>query len=219
MLAGEQHIQEDTERVDVGSGRHLAAGELLGGGVLRRQRLSHFAGERTAVGRARRIPLGIRVDQLRNPEVEQLDVTVDADQHVARLDVAMDDQVGVRVSDGLEHVEEQAQPRLDAQRARVAILVDGLAVDVLENEIGLPGLRDARVDQMRDAWVSEPREERAFAPEPLFAGAIDQRDVQELDRGLTFEAAVTAVGEPDAAAAALSNHRNESVGTEHLPRE
>jgi hypothetical protein len=30
MLAGEQDVQQDAERVDVGGGRDLAAGQLLG---------------------------------------------------------------------------------------------------------------------------------------------------------------------------------------------
>ena len=66
----------------------------------------------------------------------------------------MDDQVGVRVGDGIEHVEEQAEPRLDAERALVAVAVDGLAVDVLEHEIGLAGLRDAGVDEVGDVRMA-----------------------------------------------------------------
>ena len=74
-----------------------------------------------------------------------------------------------------------------------------LAVDVLEHEIRLAGRRDAGVDQMRDVRMAQPREDGAFAPEPLLAGAADQRDVQQLDRGASLEAAVAALGEPDAA--------------------
>jgi hypothetical protein len=49
----------------------------------------------------------IALEQLGNPEVEQLDLAADADEHVGRLDVAVHDQVGVCVGDGLEHVEKQ----------------------------------------------------------------------------------------------------------------
>ena len=51
----------------------------------------------------------------------------------------MDDQVRVRVRDRLQDVEEEADARLDAEYAFVAIAVDGLAVDVLEDEIRLAG--------------------------------------------------------------------------------
>ena len=60
-----------------------------------------------------------------------------ADQDVRGLDVAVHDQVRVRVRDGGEHVEEEAQPRLDAEAVRVAVAVDRLALDVLEHEVGL----------------------------------------------------------------------------------
>ena len=51
----------------------------------------------------------------------------------------------------------------------------------------------------------QPREDVAFAPEPLFAGAADQRDVQQLDRRASFESAVAPFGEPDAAHSALAD--------------
>ena len=40
--------------------------------------------------------------------------------------------------------------------------------------------------------MGEPREDRALAAEALFAAAADQRRVEQLDRGLPFEAAVAA---------------------------
>ena len=94
-----------------------------------------------------------------------------------------------------------------------------LAVDVLEHEIRLAGRRDAGVDEVRDARVAQPGEDGAFAREPLFAGAADQRDVQQLDRGASLEAAVAALGEPHAAQPALSDMRHQPVGADHLTRE
>ena len=44
-----------------------------------------------------------------------------------------EDEDGVR--DSLEHVQEQTKPGLDAERMLDAVVVDGLAVDVFENEI------------------------------------------------------------------------------------
>ena len=65
----------------------------------------------------------------------------------------------------------------------------------------------------------EPGEDGAFAPEPLFAAAADQRDVQQLDRGAALEAAVAAFGEPDAAHPALADGREQPVGAEDLARQ
>ena len=65
----------------------------------------------------------------------------------------------------------------------VAVPVDVPAVDVLEHQVGLPGRRDAGVDQPGDVRMREPGEDRAFALEALLAGAADQRGIQQLDRG------------------------------------
>ena len=72
---------------------------------------------------------------------------------------------------------------------------------------GWPVARDAGVDQVRDVRMRQPGEDGAFAPEPLFAGAADQRDVEQLDGRAALEAAVAALGQPDAAHAALADQR------------
>ena len=162
-------------------------------------------------------PLGIPLEQLGDPEVEQLDLPIDPDEHVRRLDVAVHDQVGVRVGDSLQHIEEQAETGLDSQRMFAAVAVDAQTVHVLEDEIRLARRRHPRIDEVRDVRVGEPGENVAFAPEPLFAGAPQQREVQQLDRRAPFEAAVAALGQPHAAHAALTDSRDQAVGAEGLP--
>ena len=44
-------------------------------------------------------PLG--VEQLRNPEVEQLELALRGDEDVGRFDVPMHDEIAVRVLDGV----------------------------------------------------------------------------------------------------------------------
>jgi hypothetical protein len=166
-----------------------------------------------------RAPLVLRLHQLGDAEVEQLDLAVDADQHVHRLDVAVDDQVGVRVRDRREHVEKEPQPVVDPQRALVAILVDGDAVDVLEDQVGLSRGGHARVDQVRDVRVRDAREDVPLAAEALLGGAPEPRDVEQLDGGAPFEAAVAALRQPHAAGPALADERDQPVGAQHLAGE
>ena len=154
MLAGEQLEEQHAQGVDVGGGGDLAAGDLLGRGVLRRQRDAAFA--RQHRHRCRR-----RLEQLGDAEVEQLDLAVAGHEHVRRLQVAVDDQVGVGVRDRRQDVEEQADARLDAEPLVVAVAIDVLAVDVLEHQVGLTGARHAGVDQPRDVRVREPGEDRS----------------------------------------------------------
>ena len=59
-------------------------------------------------------------------------------------------------------------------------------------------------------------EKVAFAPEPLLAGAPHQRDVQQLDRRASLEAAVAALRQPDAAHPALADGRDQPVGADDL---
>src|SRR3982751_3864310 len=69
---------------------------------------------------------------------------------------------------------------------------------------------------MRDTRIAQPRQDVALAPESLFTGAPDQRDVQQLDRRASLEPAIAALREPHAAGAALSERRDETVRAEHL---
>ena len=217
MLAAEEDVQEHAERIDVGRGGDLSAGHLLRRRVLGGQRRAAIAGQRARLGGLRPPPLGVPLEQLGDPEVEQLDLPIDPDQHVGRLDVAVHDQVGVCVSDRLQHVEEQAETGLDSQRVFAAVAVDAQAVHVLEDEIRLARRRHARIDEVRDVRVGEAGENVAFAPEPLFAGAPEQREVQQLDRRAPFEAAVAALGQPHAAHPALTDSRDQAVRAEGLP--
>ncbi len=167
MVAGEQLEEQDAEGVDVGGGRDRAAGDLLGRGVLRRQRDTALTGQH----RHRFVV----AEQLGDAEVEQLDLAAGGDEHVRRLQVAVDDQVGVGVRDRRLDVQEQADARLDAEPLVVAVAIDVLAVDVLQHQVGLPGSRDAGVDQPRDVRVRELGQHRPFAAEPALAFPPEQR--------------------------------------------
>ena len=112
------------------------------------------------------IPLSSSSEQLGDAEVEQLDLAVVGHEHVRRLQVAVDDQVGVGVRDGRLHVQEQADALLDAEALVVAEAIDVLAVDVLEHQVRLTGARHPGVDQPGDVRVRQPGEDRPLALEP-----------------------------------------------------
>ena len=149
--------------------------------------------------------MDVGLEQFRDAEIEQLDVAVDADEHVRGLEIAVHDQVGMRVRDGREDFEKQAKAGVDIQPVLVAVAIDPLAFDVLEDEIRLSRRRHARVDEVGDVRMAEAGEDVAFAPESLLARPAHERHVQQLDRGSSFEAAVAALGQPHAAHAALAD--------------
>jgi hypothetical protein len=128
------------------------------------------------------------------------------------------DQVGVRVRDGRQHVEEQAQAGLDSQPPLVAVAVDRPAFHVLEHQIRLAAAQ-TRIDEACDVGVVQQRKEAPLAPEPLLTAAPHERDVQELDRRTSCEAAVAAFAQPHAAHPALPDRRDQPVGADRLPGE
>ena len=184
MMAGQQLVQENAERVDVGRGGNGAAGDLLRRCVLWRHRRSRLVRQDGQRG------LGVVLNQLGDAEVEQLDLSCRRHEDVRRLQVAVHDQVGVGVRDRRLDVEKEADARLDAEPLLVAEAIDVTAGDVFEHQVRLAGARDAGVDQPGDVRMGEAREEGAFALEALLAAAADQRGVQQLQRRLTLEAAV-----------------------------
>ena len=115
----------------------------------------------------------------------------------------------------------RADARLDAERVLVAVAIDRLAVDVLEDEVGLAARRDAGVDQPRDVRVGQPREQAALALESLLAARrarAHQRQVEQLDRGAALEAPVRALGQPDGPHAALPDRRDQPIGADRCSR-
>jgi hypothetical protein len=131
MTAREEPVQQHAERVDVDRRGDESARDLLRSGVLGCQSASRLPRQRE--GR----PDPLRRQQLGHAEVEQPDGALPVDQDVRGLEVAVHDQVRVRVGDRGCHVQEQAHPLADAETAPVAVCVDRLAVHVLEHEIGL----------------------------------------------------------------------------------
>ncbi len=82
--------------------------------------------------------------------------------------------------------------------------------------IGLSNRRHTRVEKTRDVRVRQAREKTPLSLKTRLAGAADEAYVQELQSGLTLEAAVTAPGQPDAAHAALADERDQRVGADGL---
>ena len=207
--AAEQAEQQHAQRVDVGGGGDLAALQLLGRGVLRREGVAGLLRERAVAH-----TVGRRVEQLGDAEVEQLHLARRGDEDVRRLQVAVQDQPVVRVRHRVQHVQHQVQPRGQRQVVRGAELVDGQARHVFQHQVGLAGPgggQVAGVEQPRDVRVRQPRHDAALAREALGAGGREQPGVEELDRHLGLEAAVGALRQPDAAHAAAADLAHQRV--------
>src|SRR6202008_2138309 len=97
------------------------------------------------------------------------------------------------------------EPPGDRRLMRRAPIDDRRALDQLHHEIRAVVLRDAAVEQARNARVREPRADLALAAESPERGLAVDADRQELQRHLLIEAAVDALGEENRAHPALAD--------------
>ncbi|HEY0178894.1 MAG TPA: hypothetical protein VGC30_04575 [Dokdonella sp.] len=205
-LAGQQFEQQHAERVDVGRGRHRLAAELFGRRVVRRERCD---GE---FGRAWRG----RVEQLRDAEVEQLHGAGGVDEDVGRLQVAVDDQVAVRIGDGLADLSEQRESFGERRAPFVAVVAQRTSFDEFHHRVRTALRRRAAVEQARDARMVEPREDVALGMEA--AALAVGLAAQQLQRDAMLERAVGALRRVHLAHAAAADQRADAPRTEPRSR-
>ena len=125
------------------------------------------------------------------------------DEDVGRLDVAMDDEVAVRIGDRVADFEKQPQPRGEIGTGAPAPGVDRLAIDIFDRHERPPVGGNAAVDQAREARMIEPGKQLALPLEKSFAfGGLD---AQQLERHPLLEPAGRAVAEIDLAHAAATD--------------
>ena len=146
----------------------------------------------------------------RDAEVGDLDAPLAVDDHVVRLDVAVDDPVLVRVA---ERGEDLARVRdRDRQRAGAARddqLLQRAALDVLHHDV-VRAVGDAAVVDRDDVRVREPGGVRRLAAEALDELLVVRVPlVEDLHRDVAAELLV--LGEPDVGHAARAELALEPV--------
>src|SRR6185436_16776565 len=90
---------------------------------------------------------------------------------------------------------------------------------MLENEIGLPIRRDARIDQLSNMGMGKTTEEAPLALEALAATAAQQHQARELDGHLALVTPIAAPGQPHRSHSTLPDGRQKGVGTDRLALE
>ncbi len=202
---GHELVEKDAERPDVGRRGHRLAAALFRRGALRRHRRELERTRRLGGVVARREELG-------DAKVEQVHPAVGAHQHIRRLEIAMDDEIGVRELHRPAKLDEELRPAARRGRGLGAKLGDRPAVDIAQRQIGPPVVGRAGVEERHDRRVLETGEEIALEPEAGDEiGRGDPRP-QKLDRHLLGEGAVGALGEIDLA------HAPAGEKTHDLPR-
>ena len=206
--AGQHLIEQHTQRIDVAGRADGRAGDLLGRGVVGRQRLTRFEGQLGG--------LGLAIDQqLGDAEVQQVHLTLFVDQHVGGLEVAVDHQVRVRILHRFEHLLEQSDAFAHAESMRAAMLDQRVPLHIGQRDVGLARSRHARVVQARDMRMRQRGQDVALARQPLGECARGQAGVRQLERHLALEQAISSLGQPHAAHAAAADLAQQPIGADH----
>ena len=82
----------------------------------------------------------------------------------------MDHQIAMRLCDRFADFPEEFQAFPDAQLADVAILVERLAIHVLQHEVGRTIGSDAAIQKLRDVGMAEARQDLPFRQETFAKG-------------------------------------------------
>ena len=190
---------------------HAELPEVGGGGdrrVVQLFRRGVFEGQRAIMGRG---DVGA-LELLGDAEVEQLDPAVAIDQQVGRLEVAMHDQVAMRITHRVQHLQEQHHALAQAEAARIAPSVDGFAIDALHHEIRFAVGADAAIEQGGDVGMLQAGQDLPFAQETFARDRRIGARADQLERGLLRVRAVTAFDRMHRAHAAAAD------GADDLPR-
>ena len=154
------------------------------------------------------------LSSLAMPKSSSLGTPSCVDEHVGRLDVAVDDQVLVRVLHRRGQLQEEVEPRVGVEFAAIGVVDQRRAVDILHHQVGPSVGGGAAVEQPRDVRVVESGEDL-----PLGAEAADDRigvhpPLEDLQRHPLVEGVVVAHGQEHRAHAALSQLADEPVGAD-----
>ena len=133
-------------------------------------------------------------EQLGDAEIQQLGHAGGSDQHVAWLQVAVDDELRVRVSHRTHHLHEQ--PHHVLQVAALAPSVDRLAVDILQRQVRAAVGAESRVIQHGYVRMLQPREDFALASDALRQILVDPFGARQLQRHGALHHAVGALRQP-----------------------
>ncbi len=124
ISAHQQSVHQNAKSIDIGCSGEGRALELLRCSVARR----HGA---LTVDRQCDL-VSVILQQLRNAEIQEFDGAVRRDQDVVGLDVAMNDQLTMRLHHARHDVGQELQALVDVEPVEVAVFVNRHAIDIFE---------------------------------------------------------------------------------------
>ena len=152
-------------------------------------------------------------DELRQAEVDDLDLPFAGEHQVRRLDVAVDDSGAVGFGESLRHLDGNVERVVDGKRSARDALFQSLALVVGHDEIELAVVRLADVVDGADIRVVQGRGRFGFLDESLLRRLVAcQLGRKKLERGEAVEAGVPDL--TDETHAASAEMGDDLVGTD-----
>ncbi len=144
---------------------------------------------RIARARSQREPVvaGVGRHEFRDAEIDELKLAGARHQHVAWLDVAVDDQRLMRRFDDAAQFDQQLHTLPQGEMLVATVGVYRHAVDEFHHVPGAPILTDAGIDQPRDARMLEAGQRLSFDVKARETGGRSQLLAHQLDGNLLLD--------------------------------
>ncbi len=183
--SGQQLEHQHAEPEDVGGDRHVGSAQLLRARIVGRERPgpSRHGG---------RFQGGWRFEKGRDAEIEHLRDPVRRHQHVCRFQIAVHDEMRVRVVHRIADLAEQPQSIVNGERAIAAVHSDRHTVHEFHDQVGLATVRETGVEQADDVRMVQRGEDLALGQESTFDVLVGNLRRDDFDRHLLLEGAVGA---------------------------
>src|SRR5262249_17996809 len=133
--------------------------------------------------------------KLRDPEVEKLWHSVPVDQNVAGLQVAVDDEMAVRIFNCVAHREEEAQPLFDAEIVLRCVLCDPGPLDVLHDQVRSSVIAGTPVEESCNVRMLKTRQNLTLATEATQNKVGVEARMHQLDGNVRLVLFVVARGQ------------------------
>jgi hypothetical protein len=128
--------------------------------------------------------------QLGDAEIQKLHVSIGADEGVVRLNVAMDDAMGVGGSQAVRHLGGPVERGLHRDTTTGKTLAEGLALEQLGDEVGSSVVEAEVVDGDQIGVIERPRDPGFLLEAAHQLGAAGQRFVHHLEGDVPTQACV-----------------------------
>ena len=202
QLPGQQFAQHQAQRVDIGRRADGLAEDLLRCGISRREHAHGGAGAGL---------LAAFLDQLGNAEIKHARLALMIDQHVGRLEVAMHDQLRMRVGNRIGNLDQHGDARAGIERGAARVLGDRHTIDHI-HDVERPSIRGhAAIQQAHDMRMLQPREDASLLQETAQDRVRVHAAFEHFHRHLLLVGAIGALGQPDHAHAAFAKQPQQSI--------